>query len=214
MNQDISNLRQNYTKGFLVKADLAMDPIVQFQKWLTEAIDSEILEPNAFSLATLTDKGSPSSRIVLLKDLGPEGFVFYTNYNSRKGQEIIKNPNVAMNFLWKEMQRQVRIEGKAAKISFEKSEKYFHSRPFGSQVGAVSSNQSTVADGRDRMEEEYKKVFAEFEKEGKVPLPGHWGGYLIRPSFFEFWQGRESRLHDRFEYSFSKSAWQINRLEP
>lgn len=214
MNKDISYLRENYTKGNLEKSFLNENPIIQFQIWLDQAIEEKILEPNAFCLSTVSEEGIPSSRILLLKEIYDGGFVFYTNYRSKKGEELITNSNCAMNFFWLEMQRQVRIGGVARKLSFDKSEAYFHTRPFESQVGAISSAQSSIISKRKELEVRYEKNFEKYENEGKVPMPDHWGGYQIMPNYFEFWQGRASRLHDRFEYMKEGANWKVNRLEP
>ncbi|WP_235297854.1 pyridoxamine 5'-phosphate oxidase [Portibacter marinus] len=214
MKRDIAEMRENYKAGKLLESDVDNDPFRQFKVWLDEAIKSEIPEPNAMNLATVSAIRRPSSRIVLLKEVTIEGFIFYTNYNSKKGKEMDVNPFAALNFLWKELERQVRIEGSVEKISREKSEQYFHSRPFESQLGALSSHQSQKAPDRSQLENRFRNLKKEYQDQGKAPMPEHWGGYLLRPDYFEFWQGRESRLHDRLAYQFKEDSWKIFRLEP
>jgi pyridoxamine-phosphate oxidase len=214
MNRDISNMRQNYEWGYLLETEVVADPYDQFKKWLKDALESNVLEANAMTLSTVSKTGRPSSRIVLIKDIDEDGFVFYTNYSSRKAMELDVNPFAALNFLWKEIERQVRIEGKVSKVSRERSEAYFHSRPFESQVGALSSSQSDIISDRSILEQRYQDLYEKYEDEGKVPLPEDWGGYKLEADYFEFWQGRASRLHDRLEYVKSGDGWKINRLEP
>lgn len=215
MNQDLKDQRRDYSWGHLKKSSLNSNPIIQLRTWLSDAIEHCQLDANAMTLSTVKSNGSPSSRIVLLKEILDDGIVFYTNYNSRKGREIQNNKQVALNFYWKDVERQVRIEGSAEKVSYEESEQYFHSRPYGSQVGAISSNQSSLIIEREEIELRYQDNFAKYEKEGRVPMPAHWGGYIVRPRLFEFWQGRDNRLHDRLEYNLDKGGkWLITRLEP
>ena len=215
MNKDISKLRNDYTWGDLERAKLEDNPSLQFQTWLNDAIEHKVLEANAMTLSTVKKDQCPTSRIVLLKDITEEGLTFYTNYNSSKGIEIASNNQVAICFFWREIQRQVRIEGIAEKIDFDISEAYFHSRPYASQIGALSSNQSSVVNGREALEDKYKELYAKYEDQQKAPMPDYWGGYLIKPRTFEFWQGRASRLHDRFVYKLEDDAsWNISRLEP
>ncbi len=214
MKRDISSIRTEYKAGPLEEDQLFSDPMVQFQKWFEMAIASNVKEPNAMTLSTVSETGQPSSRIVLLKEANEEGFVFFTNYLSKKGREIESNNKVGLCFFWLELHRQIRIEGIAEKISFEESEAYFHSRPFGSQIGAITSSQSAESKGRAYLEKRYQDLYDQYEKAGKAPMPEHWGGYLVRPEYYEFWQGRESRLHDRFEYSKDKDNWDIRRLDP
>lgn len=207
-------MRENYKKGFLLEDQVPQDPIVLFQEWLHEAINSDVLEANAMNLATVNKDGRPSSRIVLLKEVMEGGFVFYTNYSSRKAQEMQERPFAAINFLWLELERQVRIEGVISKVSRAQSEEYFHSRPYGSQIGSLTSHQSKTISDRALLEKRYEANYKKYEAEGKAPLPEDWGGYVLKPDYFEFWQGRESRLHDRITYEFSDEKWIINRLEP
>lgn len=214
MKKDISSIRTEYKAGPLEMDQLFPDPMDQFNNWFDAALVSGVKEPNAMNMATASKDGQPSSRIVLLKEANSEGFVFFTNYSSKKGDELAENNKVALCFYWLEMHRQIRIEGLAEKISFQESEEYFHSRPFGSQIGAITSNQSSKSKGREFLENKYQQLYKQYEKEGKAPMPQHWGGYLVRPQYYEFWQGRESRLHDRFEYVKEKDNWLINRLDP
>ena len=189
-------------------------PMDQFEHWWEDAIQSNIDEVNAFVLSTIGLDGVPAGRVVLLKGFTPEGFIFFTNYESNKGKEIEANPIVSMNFFWKELERQVRIAGKIKKVSTEESEKYFHSRPFGSQVGAWTSPQSQVIPNRTYLENLMNEHLEKY-KEGNVPLPPHWGGYIIQPTNIEFWQGRSSRLHDRLKYTLNEDhSWTKVRLAP
>jgi pyridoxamine 5'-phosphate oxidase len=214
MNRDISSIRRDYQLASLDEASSAANPMDQFEHWWEEAIQSNIDEVNAFVLSTINEKGAPSSRVVLLKNFTPAGFVFFTNYESNKGKEIAANPVVAINFFWKELERQVRITGTIKKVSTEESEQYFHSRPIGSQVGAWSSPQSKVIPNREYLEGLVAENLEKY-KDGNVPLPPHWGGYIVHPTNIEFWQGRSSRLHDRLEYSLQADhSWTKVRLAP
>src|SRR5436309_6029962 len=195
----IADLRRSYTLAGLRRVELEADPIRQFQKWLQQALDAQLLEPTAMTLATADQKGRPSARIVLLKGLDERGFIFFTNYESRKGRELAENPNASLVFYWAELERQVRVNGTAGRISREESEKYFTGRPRGHRLGAWVSTQSDVIKCRAVLEERLK----EFEQKypDAVPLPPYWGGYVLSPAEMEFWQGRPNRLHDRFRYS-------------
>lgn len=212
--KDIQDLRQDYRAASLSEKDIKQDPFIQFDSWFNQARASEMHEPNAMNLATATTDGRPSSRIVLLKGYNAEGFIFYTNYLSRKGKEIAKNPLGAITFWWGPLERQVRIEGTIEKISKQDSEAYFLSRPKGSQIGAVVSPQSQEIEGREALEEKWNKLEKEYEDKD-VPKPAHWGGYILKPRLFEFWQGRTSRLHDRIVFKRAdKNNWKIVRLAP
>jgi len=209
----LSNIRKSYDKGALEMADINSDPIAQFQAWLNEALETDILEPTAMTLATATVDGRPSARMVLLKGVDEQGFRFYTNYDSRKGEELSANPYAALALYWDELERQVRIEGKVERVSREASEAYFKSRPYGSQIGALASHQSEVLASREPLEKRTQDLQERYN-EGEVPLPEFWGGYLLRPTAIEFWQGRPSRLHDRLKYVLKGDSWQVVRLSP
>jgi pyridoxamine 5'-phosphate oxidase len=211
---DLSDRRADYQRGALDLGDLAASPFEQFRVWYAGAEDCELEEPNAFCLATADASGQPSTRIVLLKDFSEKGLVFYTNYESRKAGEMDANPCVSANFLWLPLQRQVNVAGRVERISKAESLKYFLSRPLASQLGAWTSPQSKVIGSRQMLEAKWEQMKAKFA-EGKVPLPDHWGGYRIVPERFEFWQGRPSRLHDRFAYKLGAGgAWEVERLAP
>ncbi|WP_295768382.1 pyridoxamine 5'-phosphate oxidase [uncultured Mucilaginibacter sp.] len=211
---DIQNLRQDYKASSLHEADTHANPVKQFEAWFNEAVKAEIHEPNAMTLATSTHDGRPSARVVLLKGFDEKGFIFYTNYLSRKGKEIAKNPHAALVFFWGDLERQVRIEGTIEKLSKEQSEAYFHSRPVGSQIGAVASPQSQEIANRDALEKKWQQLEAEYEGK-EVPKPAYWGGYVLKPQLVEFWQGRSSRLHDRILYKKAdKNNWKKVRLAP
>jgi pyridoxamine 5'-phosphate oxidase len=214
MNKAIADLRKEYASETLLEKDVAADPIEQFRKWWNQALASDILEPNAMTLATASADGLPSARIVLIKDFDERGFVFYTNYTSFKAAQLDENPKASLLFHWKELERQVRITGLVSKVAAEESDAYFGSRPVGSRIGAWASPQSNVIENRDWLEAEFNKRKEEFSS-GNVPRPPHWGGYLVKPVIIEFWQGRYSRLHDRIQYSLQESgAWTIERLAP
>jgi pyridoxamine 5'-phosphate oxidase len=215
MNQkDLQNLRQEYSAASLSEASTKADPIKQFEQWFNEAVESGQHEPNAMTLATATYDGRPSARIVLLKGFDAAGFVFYTNYLSRKGKEITKNPLGALTFFWGTLERQVRIEGTIEKLSKEQSEEYFHTRPVKSQLGAVASPQSQEIADRDGLEKKMEQLEAEYEGK-EIPKPSFWGGYVLKPRMIEFWQGRSSRLHDRILYKkIDNKNWKKVRLAP
>lgn len=213
MEQKIADLRKEYIKSILKKEDLHKNPLKQFAIWFQEAREAEVTEPNAMTLSTVSSSGVPSSRIVLLKGIEENELVFFTNYSSQKGKEMLENPHVALNFFWPELERQIRIVGKVVKIGAAESDAYFNSRPIGSQLGAWASPQSSVIDNREEMEKKQK----EFEKKYKdkvIPRPPHWGGYKVHPAKIEFWQGRASRLHDRFLYVKENEQWKLVRLAP
>lgn len=211
--ENIQNLRQDYRAAELSEADIDKNPITQFAKWFKDALEAKLYEPNVMTLATADLTGKPSSRILLLKGFDEEGFVFFTNYNSKKGKDLQENPQAAMQFFWPELERQVRIEGIATKTTAEASTAYFHSRPKGSQIGASASPQSMLIPGREILEERVKELTAAYQ-ETEVPRPEHWGGYVLKPEHIEFWQGRPSRLHDRITYTSVNGVWTINRLAP
>ncbi len=206
-------MRQEYEAGSLDETRMASDPLVVFNEWMEQAIAAGLLEPNAMTVATATADGKPSARVLLLKEVNEEGFVFFTNYQSRKGEELMANPYAALVFDWHTLQRQVRVEGEVEKLSPEASDDYFNSRPEGARVGAWVSPQSKVVQGREelnRLQEEQEKRF----REEPVYRPPHWGGFLVRPTAVEFWQGRPSRLHDRVVYHKTEGGWTKQRLAP
>jgi len=205
--------RREYAKGSLDESQVAADPVAQFAAWFFKATHSGLLEPTAMTLATSTREGRPSARIVLLKNFGPDGFVFYTDYRSRKSEELIDNPRAALLFHWDVLERQVRIVGNVSRLSREQSESYFRTRPHGSQVGAWASRQSSVIRNRAELEDKVREATARFS-EDVVPLPEHWGGWSVVPYEFEFWQGRPDRLHDRIRYRRHATGWNIDRLSP
>lgn len=213
MNKSIADLRKEYSSQTLLEKDADVSPVQQFRKWWDQAIASEILEPNAMTLATASSDGLPSARIVLLKGFDESGFVFYTNYKSYKALQLEENPKACLVFHWKELERQVRIMGVVEKASAGESDEYFGSRPVGSRVGAWTSPQSSVITNREWIEEEFEKRKAEFG-DGNIPRPPFWGGYRVRPVIVEFWQGRFSRLHDRIQYTLEDGSWKIERLAP
>jgi len=211
--QEIQQLRQEYSQHTLDESDVAKTPFNQFEIWFNEAFSSEVNETNAMTLCTVDSSNKPHGRIVLLKGFDEKGFTFYTNQASNKGIDIATNPNVSISFFWKELERQVQIEGIAEKLPREESEIYFKSRPHMSQIGAMASNQSEVVKNRDFLDEKFNTLSAKYP-EGTVPMPETWGGYLIKPIYFEFWQGRRSRLHDRITYKKEEKSWLIQRLSP
>lgn len=214
MLKNIQDLRKEYSSAPFNLEDADVDPFIQFKDWLEDAIKAEMPEPNAMTLATINDKGFPSARVVLLKALEPEGFVFYTNYKSEKGLSMEKNPHVALVFLWLGIQRQVRIEGIVSKVAAKTSKAYFKTRPRGSQIGAVASPQSTPMD-RAALEKAFFELDQRYKQEEDIPMPDHWGGYLVQPHRIEFWQGRRSRLHDRVNYNLDQNrVWVKQRLAP
>lgn len=209
----LAELRREYTLAGLRRADLDPDPISQFQKWFAQAMEAEIVEPNAMMLATANEDFQPSTRIVLLKGVDERGFSFFTNYESRKGRELALNPNASLTFFWAGLERQVNVGGTVSKLSREESEAYFGARPLGSQRGAWVSKQSTVVPNREYLEKRLAEVEAQFGE--KVPTPPYWGGYVLNPTSVEFWQGRPNRLHDRFLYKRRlRGDWLIERLSP
>ncbi|MDU1906440.1 MAG: pyridoxamine 5'-phosphate oxidase [Dysgonomonas sp.] len=210
---DLSDLRRDFALKTLDEKDVFPDPFAQFEVWFQEAVDSKVLEPNAMNLATVGKDMKPSSRIVLLKQVKAEGFIFFTNYESRKAKQIEENGNVALTFLWNELERQVRIEGIAEKISPRDSDSYFERRPQASKLGAWASPQSEPIPDRKYLE----SLMAQFEDrfiDKEVNRPHNWGGYVVRPVLIEFWQGRQNRLHDRIQYTLIEGVWTIQRLAP
>jgi pyridoxamine 5'-phosphate oxidase len=211
----LEDLREEYKRGALDEVNCDPNPIGQFRRWMEEAQAAELKEPNAMTLATATAEGRPSGRIVLLKELLGDGFIFYTNYTSRKGREIEANPQVALTFYWAELERQVRVEGRITKVSREKSEAYFRGRPKGSRLGALVSHQSEILPSRKPLEAKLEELQLRYSDNGDVPAPDWWGGYCVRPEVIEFWQGRENRLHDRLLFRrTNESNWVIERLSP
>ena len=212
MSQPIADLREDYTLRTLTESEVSPNPFQQFRTWFDEARAADIIEPNAMTLATADENGVPSARIVLLKGLDERGFVFYTNYESRKGQELARNPHAALVFWWGALERQVRIEGSTSRIDRAESEAYFHSRPQDSQLGAWASEQSRPVT-REQLEQRMADLKAQYD--GKpIPKPEHWCGYRLSPSAIEFWQGRSSRLHDRLRYQLQGDSWTVERLAP
>ncbi|KAK2659865.1 hypothetical protein Ddye_006398 [Dipteronia dyeriana] len=215
---DISTLRENYISPEFLEEQVESDPIDQFRKWFDDAMAADLREPNAMALSTAAKDGKLSSRMVLLKGVDKDGFVWYTNYESLKARELSENPCASLLFYWEGLNRQVRIEGSVQKVSDEESEQYFHSRPRGSQIGAIVSKQSSVVPGRHVLYQQYKELEEKFSDGRLIPKPAHWGGYRLKPKLFEFWQGQQSRLHDRLQYSpqeiDGKLVWKIDRLAP
>ena len=209
------HLRQDYVSDSLNISDMDTEPASQFHHWFQDALKADIPEPNAMTLATATPDGKPSARVVLLKDYSPNGFTFFTNYGSRKAAELDRNPQVALAFLWLGLHRQVRIEGQVERLSATASQAYFQSRPRGSQVGAWASPQSSVLADRTWLLGRVEAIEKQYEGQENLPLPEFWGGYLVKPTLFEFWQGQTSRLHDRFQYTPKEDGgWLIQRLAP
>ena len=210
---DLSDLRISYTKDSFSESDLLESPFDQFEKWFSEALKSKVDEPNAMSLATISPDGKPRTRIVLVKDFSKDGLIFYTNYESAKAKSMEINKDVSVNFVWHPLQRQINIQGYTEKVDQKVSEFYFHSRPRGSQLGALVSPQSQVIASRKILEDRLAELDSRYKNKA-IPLPENWGGIRIVPTRFEFWQGRDNRLHDRFEYLLKKGHWSCQRLAP
>jgi len=213
-DQSIADIRNNYAQKSVLEGHVLADPIAQFSRWWEEAVSSDIDEVNAMTLATASSDGFPSARIVLLKGFDDKGFVFFTNYNSFKGQQLEENPKACLVFFWKELERQVRVTGLIEKVDASISDDYFHSRPSGSQIGAIVSPQSQVIQNRKWLDEHYNEQKKQLEGK-ELKRPANWGGYLVKPVIIEFWQGRPSRLHDRLQYTLDKEGgWKMERLAP
>ena len=214
MTSPVAALRREYAAQVLLEENCAADPITQFQVWWQQVLDSEIVEPNAMTLATASSDGMPSARIVLLKGFDKEGFVFYTNYKSYKGMQLAENPKACLVFFWKELERQVRITGLVQSISPEESDAYFAARPKGSRIGAWASPQSQVISNREWLDKNYDQLLHQMDQQ-EIKRPAHWGGYRVQPVIVEFWQGRPSRLHDRLQYTLQDDGkWKRERLAP
>ncbi|MDP9487375.1 MAG: pyridoxamine 5'-phosphate oxidase [Actinomycetota bacterium] len=214
MDRKVADLRNEYTRAGLDETDLRPDPLAQFRGWFEDALAAGLHEPNAMTLATATPGGKPSARVVLLKGFDERGFVFYTNYEGRKGEELGRNPRAALVFYWGELERQVRIEGRASRVPERESDAYYASRPRGSRLGAWASEQSRPVEGREVLESRLRALEREYEGR-EVPRPPFWGGYRVEPEAVEFWQGRQNRLHDRIVYRRrGAGGWEIERLQP
>ncbi len=211
--KSVSKLRREYNLNKLTEETVHKNPYRQFEKWFNQVLKLHLKEPNAMVLATADGSAKPSARIVLMKGIDKKGILFFTNYDSRKGKELFNNPGASLLFFWAELERQVRIEGKVKKISKSESQKYFDSRPLESRIAAWASNQSGKIPSRKYLEDRYN-VYKEKFLRKKIPVPDNWGGYILVPDYFEFWQGRESRLHDRISYKKNKGVWKISRLAP
>ncbi len=213
MARNVADLRKEYTRAGLTESDMDPEPVEQFRRWFEEALAAGLHEPNAMIVATASPDGLPSARVVLLKGFDDRGFVFYTNYEGRKGRELEENPRAALLFYWGELERQVRIEGTASRVSEEESDAYYAGRPRGSRLGALASEQSRVVGSREVLEGRIRTLEAEYEGRD-VPRPAFWGGYRVEPEAVEFWQGRENRLHDRLVYRRGEVGWKMERLQP
>lgn len=214
MNRDVKDMRQDYNRSELLESNAAADPFQQFDLWFHEAKEGGIVEPNAMTIATAGKDAVPSARLVLMKEYSKNGVVFYTNYNSHKGHDLAENPKASLLFYWEILQRQVRIEGTVEKVPTDQSDEYFNVRPIDSRIGAIASPQSHVIEGREVLEEKVAELQAKYTEEDEIPRPDNWGGYIVKPTYFEFWQGRSSRLHDRLAYRLEAGVWKRVRLAP
>ena len=213
MTISIADLRRDYSQATLSENEVDSDPLKQFARWFQQALETEVPEPNAMGLATVDSHGRPSLRIVLLKDFDARGFTFYTNYESRKGEQLLLNPHAALSFHWHDLERQIRIEGAVERVAAEESDAYFGIRPLKSRIGAIASAQSRPIDSREQLEQQFNQAETQFGQQ--PPRPAHWGGYRLAPNWIEFWQGRRSRLHDRIAYQRNKDgSWLRQRLQP
>ena len=213
LKNHITKLREDFTKGTLSEADVSTDPFLQFTLWLQQAVDSKIPEVQAMNLATVSEGGRPSSRIVYLREFDDNSFSFYTNYNSKKAKDLKKNPFASLTFFWPELERQIRIEGTVEKASAVQSDTYYDARPYDSKVGAWASNQSHELFSRGELELKIEEIKKQYSPEA-IKRPDFWGGYVLKANYYEFWQGRKSRLHDRICYTLSEASWLISRLSP
>jgi len=214
MNKNIADIRRDYSLRSLNEKNIDANPINQFKKWWDETLHSEIIEPNAMTLATASQDGLPSARVVLLKGFGDKGFVFFTNYESYKGQQLAENPKACLVFFWKEIERQVRITGLVSKINAKESDEYFDTRPESSRIGACVSPQSQIIESREWLDQQFNTLVSKMESSA-IKRPSNWGGYIVNPVMIEFWQGRPNRLHDRIQYSIEEDgSWKIERLAP
>lgn len=214
MKEYLNKLRKDYSMMALDEKDVHKNPIVQFEKWMVDAANAEVNEPNAMVLSTVDSKNHPHSRVVLLRNVGAHGFSFYTNYNSDKGEDMAKNPAVSLNFFWVDLERQVRIEGIVEKLTILESVEYYKSRPIESQISAWASPQSRVIESREALDKLWSEVELTWKNKVEIEKPSFWGGYIVKPTMIEFWQGRPGRLHDRIRYRLDQGQWIVERLAP